>query len=327
MYLMDNKPLVNAIKAANVHKKVGEIVRNTIKPGMALKDIALFIEDNIKTNIEFDNNKPLDRGIAFPVGLSLNNCAAHYTPNYGDNTIILTEKDILKIDYGTHINGTIIDSAFTLHFDNKYDEFIQISKDITNYGVSLCGPDVVLGDIGQLIAEYIESKEIILDNKVIQLKTMTELSGHSISKYDIHSGKAVPNTRIFYPLRMQENEFYAIEPFITTGNGKNIIKEPNSHYMLTREYEKELYNVKEDEKKLVNIILNNYYTLPFCQKWLYNINNTIDYNGLLKKLENKKIVNTYPPIYDINKSIVSQFEHTIFIKKNGIINLTKNDFY
>lgn len=327
MYLMDNKPLVNAIKAANVHKKVGEIVRNTIKPGMALKDIALFIEDNIKTNIEFDNNKPLDRGVAFPVGLSLNNCAAHYTPNYGDNTIILTEKDILKIDYGTHINGTIIDSAFTLHFDNKYDEFIQISKDITNYGVSLCGPDVVLGDIGQLIAEYIESKEIILDNKVIQLKTMTELSGHSISRYDIHAGKAVPNTRIFYPLRMQENEFYAIEPFITTGNGKNIIKEPNSHYMLTREYEKELYNVKEDEKKLVNIILNNYYTLPFCQKWLYNINNTIDYNGLLKKLENKKIVNTYPPIYDINKSIVSQFEHTIFIKKNGIINLTKNDFY
>lgn len=324
---MDNKPLVNAIKAANVHKKVGEIVRNTIKPGMTLKDIALFIEDNIKTNIEFDKNKPLDRGIAFPVGLSLNNCAAHYTPNYGDNTIILTEKDILKIDYGIHINGTIIDSAFTLHFDNKYDEFIQISKDITNYGVSLCGPDVVLGDIGQLIAEYIESKEIILDNKVIQLKTMTELSGHSISRYDIHSGKAVPNTRIFYPLRMQENEFYAIEPFITTGNGKNIIKEPNSHYMLTREYEKELYNVKEDEKKLVNIILNNYYTLPFCQKWLYNINNTIDYNGLLKKLENKKIVNTYPPIYDINKSIVSQFEHTIFIKKNGIINLTKNDFY
>lgn len=324
---MDNKPLVNAIKAANVHKKVGEIVRNTIKPGMTLKDIALLIEDNIKTNIEFDNNKPLDRGIAFPVGLSLNNCAAHYTPNYGDNTIILTEKDILKIDYGTHINGTIIDSAFTLHFDNKYDEFIQISKDITNYGVSLCGPDVVLGDIGQLIAEYIESKEIILDNKVIQLKTMTELSGHSISRYDIHAGKAVPNTRIFYPLRMQENEFYAIEPFVTTGNGKNILKEPNSHYMLTREYEKELYNVKEDEKKLVDIILNNYYTLPFCQKWLYNINNIIDYNSLLLKLENKKVINSYPPIYDINKSIVSQFEHTIFIKKNGIINLTKNDFY
>ena len=322
-----DKPLVNAIKAANAHKKVGTTIRSSIKPGMSLKDIVLLVEDNIKKEILFDINSPLDKGIAFPVGLSLNNCAAHYTPNYNENTIILKESDILKIDYGIHVNGIIIDSAFTMHFDNKYDEFIQISKDITNYGVSLCGPDVVLGDIGVSIEEYIESKEITIDGKIIQLKTMSELSGHSIAHYDIHAGKAVPNTRIFYPVRMKENEFYAIEPFITTGLGKNILKEPNSHYMLAKEYQKEIHNIKNNEKKLLDIILNNYYTLPFCQRWLYEINNIVNHNNLLKNLENKKIVNTYPPIYDINKSIVSQFEHTIFIKKNGIINLTKNDFY
>ena len=322
-----DKPLVNAIKAANAHKKVGTTIRSSIKPGMSLKDIVLLVEDNIKKEILFDINSPLDKGIAFPVGLSLNNCAAHYTPNYNENTIILKESDILKIDYGIHVNGIIIDSAFTMHFDNKYDEFIQISKDITNYGVSLCGPDVVLGDIGVSIEEYIESKEITIDGKIIQLKTMSELSGHSIAHYDIHAGKAVPNTRIFYPVRMKENEFYAIEPFITTGLGKNILKEQNSHYMLAKEYQKEIHNIKNNEKKLLDIILNNYYTLPFCQRWLYEINNIVNHNNLLKNLENKKIVNTYPPIYDINKSIVSQFEHTIFIKKNGIINLTKNDFY
>ena len=322
-----DKPLVNAIKAANAHKKVGTTIRSSIKPGMSLKDIVLLVEDNIKKEILFDINSPLDKGIAFPVGLSLNNCAAHYTPNYNENTIILKESDILKIDYGIHVNGIIIDSAFTMHFDNKYDEFIQISKDITNYGVSLCGPDVVLGDIGVSIEEYIESKEITIDGKIIQLKTMSELSGHSIAHYDIHAGKAVPNTRIFYPVRMKENEFYAIEPFITTGLGKNILKEPNSQYMLAKEYQKEIHNIKNNEKKLLDIILNNYYTLPFCQRWLYEINNIVNHNNLLKNLENKKIVNTYPPIYDINKSIVSQFEHTIFIKKNGIINLTKNDFY
>lgn len=324
---MEKGTLVNAIKSANIHKKIGYYVQQNIIPGMKLKDIAILIEDNIKKEVLFDLNNPLERGIAFPVGLSLNNCAAHYTPNYGEKDIILKENDILKIDYGVHMLGTIIDSAFTLHFNSKFDEFIQISKDITNYAVSLSGPDVVLGDIGDYIDEYIKSKEIFIDNKLHQLKTMYELSGHSISKYEIHAGKAVPNTKIFYPMRMKENEYYAIEPFITTGNGKSILKEPNSHFMLKKEYNKLNKSNNLEEVKLFDIIKKNYLTLPFCQRWLYELDNNINHNSLLDDFVKKNIISVYPPIYDIENSIISQFEHTIFIKENGIINLTKNDFY
>jgi methionine aminopeptidase len=40
------------------------------------------------------------------------------------------------------------------------------------------------------------------------------------------------------------------------------------------------------------------------------------------KLEKHGLLNVYPPIYDIKNSIISQFEHTIFIKENGVIKLT-----
>ena len=46
----------------------------------------------------------LKAGLAFPTGLSLNNCAAHYTPNAGDTTVLQYD-DVLKVDFGTHING------------------------------------------------------------------------------------------------------------------------------------------------------------------------------------------------------------------------------
>ena len=322
----DKGILINAINASNVHKKTGEYIRNIIKPGMVLKDIAILIENKIKEETFFDINNPLNGGIGFPVGLSLNNCAAHYTPNYNESNIILQEDDILKIDYGTHIYGTIIDSAFTLNFNPKYDEFIQISKNITNYAVSLCGPDIILGEIGKDIEEYIKSKEIMIDDKIYQLKTMRDLSGHLISKYEIHAGKAVPNININYKLRMNPHEFYAIEPFITTGNGYTILKSPYSHFMLNKYHENN--NLKNnDEIKLYDIIKKNYGTLPFCQRWLYELNNELNHDHLLKKMENKKILNSYPPIYDIDKSIISQFEHTIFIKENGIIKLTENNFY
>ena len=324
---MDTSILVNAIKASNAHKKTAVYVRENVKPGINLKDIAILVENKIKEETQFDSNNPLNGGIGFPVGLSLNNCAAHYTPNYNEKDIILKQNDILKIDYGTHIYGTIIDSAFTLHFDPKYSEFIKISKNITNFAVSLCGPDVILGEIGREIEEYINSKEITIDNKVYKINIMRDLSGHSISKYEIHAGKAVPNIDINYKLRMIPHEFYAIEPFITTGKGNSILKSPNSHFMLNKSHEINKNNLNTNEKKLYDIIKKNYFTLPFCQRWLYELNNQMNHDQLLKKMEEKNIITAYPPIYDVEKSIVSQFEHTIFIKENGIIKLTENDFY
>ena len=57
------------------------------------------------------NEKGLEAGLAFPTGCSLNHCAAHYTPNAGDTTVLQYD-DVMKIDYGTHINGR---QKFTLH--------------------------------------------------------------------------------------------------------------------------------------------------------------------------------------------------------------------
>ena len=61
----------------------------------------------------------LKRGQAFPTGCSLNNVAAHYTPNYGDETV-LGQNDVCKIDFGVHVNGYLIDSAFTVAFEEKF---------------------------------------------------------------------------------------------------------------------------------------------------------------------------------------------------------------
>jgi methionyl aminopeptidase len=323
---MENKNLLDAIKCAVVHKKVGSYIRENIKINMSLKDIAILIENKIKHEIEFDINNPINQGIAFPVGLSVNNCVAHYTPNYNENEILLKETDIIKIDYGVHKNGIIIDSAFTFSFNSKYDDFINISKNLTNYATSLCGADVVLGDIGRDIEEYVKSKEITIDNKIYQLKTMSDLSGHLIKQYEIHAGKAVPNISIFYPMRMKAYEYYAIEPFLTTGDGYSILETPNSHYMLSKNHDI-INNLNENENKVYDIIKENYHTLPFCQRWLYELDNSINYDNILQKLTKKKVVNVYPPIYDIKDSIISQFEHTIFIKENGIVNLTKNEYY
>lgn len=71
---MDTSILVNAIKASNAHKKTGIYIREIVKPGINLKDISILVENKIKKETQFDSNNPLNGGIGFPVGLSLNNC-------------------------------------------------------------------------------------------------------------------------------------------------------------------------------------------------------------------------------------------------------------
>ena len=59
---------------------------------------------------------------------------------------------------------------------------------------------------------------------------------------------------------------------------------------------------------------------------LFNKKND-DITLILNKLEYKNIINSYPPIYDIEGSIVAQHEHTIYVTDKGVLNMTKNKNY
>lgn len=64
---------------------------------------------------------------------------------------MLKYDDVCKIDFGTQINGRIIDTAFTVAFNPKYDKLLEAVKDATNTGVREAGIDVRLGELGAKI--------------------------------------------------------------------------------------------------------------------------------------------------------------------------------
>ncbi|KAG8439599.1 hypothetical protein GDO86_005690 [Hymenochirus boettgeri] len=175
-------------QAAEAHRQVRKYVMSWIKPGMTMIEICEKLEDCSRRLIKENG---LYAGLAFPTGCSLNNCAAHYTPNAGDPTVLQYD-DVCKIDFGTHINGRIIDCAFTVTFNPKYNKLLEAVKDATNTGVRCSGIDVRLCDVGEAIQEVMESYEVEIDGKTYQVKPIRNLNGHSIGPYRIHAGKTVP---------------------------------------------------------------------------------------------------------------------------------------
>lgn len=62
-----------------------------------------------------------------------------------------------------------------------------------------------------------ESYECEIDGKVYPVKSIRNLSGHSIAPYHIHAGKSVRMVKGGPTTRMEEGEQYAIETFGSTG--------------------------------------------------------------------------------------------------------------
>lgn len=122
-----------------------------------MTDIVHVVEDGTRAVIEEDG---FEAGIGFPTGVSLNECAAHYTPNAGDKRI-LQQGDVLKVDFGVHVQGRIVDSAFTLTFEDQspWQPLLDAVKAATNEGVKQSGIDARLGEIGASIQEVMESHE------------------------------------------------------------------------------------------------------------------------------------------------------------------------
>ena len=115
-------------QAAEAHRTTRNDLRSWVKPGMKLIDICERLEGVSRKMIAEDG---LNAGPAFPTGCSINHCAAHYTPNNGDNTV-LNYDDVCKIDFGTHVNGRIVDCAFTLTFNEKYDKLLEGVKAVSS---------------------------------------------------------------------------------------------------------------------------------------------------------------------------------------------------
>ena len=59
--------------------------------------------------------KVIERGIAFPVCISVNECVCHCSPLESDDTYpVLGENDMVKIDLGVHVDGYIAVAAHTV---------------------------------------------------------------------------------------------------------------------------------------------------------------------------------------------------------------------
>lgn len=269
---IDDDFLTDYRHAAETHRQTRQWAQKWIQPGMTLTEIANGIEDSVRAltgHSGLEEGDAIRAGMGFPTGLNLNDVAAHYSPNMGCKKVF-GQDDVIKIDIGVHVNGRIVDSAFTMAFEPKYDPLLEAVKAATNTGVREAGIDARLGEIGGAIQETMESYEIELDGKTYPIKAIRNLNGHTIHHYSIHGDKSVPIVKTNDQTKMEEGDVFAIETFGSTGNGYVRDQGECSHYALMSDAPKVDLRLGS-AKSLLSTIKKNFNTLPFCRRYLDRI--------------------------------------------------------
>ncbi|EER26116.1 methionine aminopeptidase 2, putative [Coccidioides posadasii C735 delta SOWgp] len=328
---MNNDFLTDYRKSAEIHRQVRQYAqKELLKPGRSLTEIAEGIEDSVRAltgHMGLEEGDSLVAGMGFPTGLNINHCAAHYSPNAG-NKMVLQYGDVMKVDFGVHVNGRIVDSAFTVAFDPVYDNLLNAVKDATNTGIREAGIDVRMSDIGAAIQETMESYEVEINGTIYPVKAIRNLNGHTIGHYLIHggsTGKSVPIVKGGDQTKMEEGETYAIETFGSTGKGFVRDDMEVSHYAKVPDAPNVPLRLSS-AKNLLNVITKNFGTLPFCRRYLDRLGQEKYLLGL-NNLVSSGLVDAYPPLVDVKGSYTAQFEHTILLRPNVKEVITRGDDY
>jgi len=286
------------LQAGKIASEVKKYALTIVKKNVSLLEIAEKIENKI---IEL-GGKP-----AFPVNLSINEIAAHYTPTHDDKT---TAKGLIKIDFGVHVNGWVADTSFSIDLENseKNKKLIEASKKALENAGKILSSEKTISEIGKEISKTINS---------YGFNPIVNLTGHSIQQYELHSGISIPNIDNKSNVKLNEGLF-AIEPFATDGEGKIYNGKPSGIYSLINPK-----NTRSSlSREILDYIAKEYSTLPFCSRWMVKKFGTKSLLTL-KHLEQEGILHQYPQLIESSKGIVSQAENTFLIKKEKVINTTR----
>jgi len=288
-------------EAGRITNEVKEVVRSKVAPGIGYVEICELVEREIASR----GGAP-----AFPVGIGANHVTAHYSPQEDDRSTY-GDRDLLKVDFGVHVDGYVVDTAVSLTSNLEYELLLDATKSTLEAAVGAVRKDVRTGEIGGVVRR---------EATRFGFKTIENLTGHTVERYIVHAGKSIPNIPVPGLQSLRTGDVFAIEPFLTLGSAAGYVVDAPQKTIFSivarrrtgdRELDAFAEKVWEDRK-----------TLPFTPRWYAAEFGSVKARGMVERLVSKKVARAYPTLVEASRSPVCQFEHTMALDDGGLVILT-----
>ena len=320
------------------YKKAGVIVSK------ALNKVLEFIKPNINTKILCDvgdkcllnelekayNKKKLKngKGLSFPTCISINNTVGYDIPD--DETTLIKEGDIIKIDMGVHIDGfpalvcysTLVNEENNL-IDDKRANVIMATSEASKEVLKLIKPDnnniQVVKKMEEIATKY-NCSLLTCDGKFERSPGVFsyQISQNTIDGKNDEDGDDLHkmilnrwNESFDYelaPTEFEENEVYAIDIAMSTGKGR--IKLSDKQTKIFRRDHDKYYGLKlKASKQVLSHFRDNFFPTNIKDKM-----NPRFKMGVNECLKNNLLVD-YPVMEEKDNEYVSRVKFTVIVRR------------
>jgi len=292
---MEQEILDKYVKAGKIAAQVRDYGCGLVKKDVLVVEIAEKIDKKIAE---------LKARPAFPVNISINDMSAHYHPVMNDK-LKIKEEDYVKIDVGVHIDGYIGDTATTIRLAGK-DDLIICSEKMLENAIKIIRTGITVGEIGEVIENTA---------KGFGFNPVSNLTGHSLGRYDVHAGLTIPNIKNDSKYQLREDEIIAIEPFCTSGNG--FVKDSGKALIFRWINDRPTRLI--EGRKILEMAREKFERLPFAKRWIQKGFSPLKVELSLKELEAVNALYGYKPLREVSGKPVAQSEHTLIVKEKPIV--------
>jgi len=310
---LKNSDVVTKYKTAgDIASKVLSIIIKETVPGVLISTLCETGDRLIEAELKSRYSKgKLEKGVAFPTSVSVNNIAGHFSPLSDDKSVIV-EGDLVKIDLAVHIDGYIAAAAHTIiamkqppsePITGRKADAICAAHFAAEAALRLLRPGHKNTEVTEAIAAVAASFNVTPVEGVLS---------HQMKRFVIDGNKAIinkatPDQKVD-EFTFEEYEVYAIDIVMSTGEGRP--RETNARTTIYKRAVDQSYLLKIKASRYVfNEINSRFATFPFTLRALDEKRAKL---GIVECV-NHDLVHPYPVLFEKAGEFIAQFKFTALI--------------
>eukprot|EP00444_Apocalathium_aciculiferum_P027985 CAMPEP_0183441648 /NCGR_PEP_ID=MMETSP0370-20130417/85507_1 /TAXON_ID=268820 /ORGANISM="Peridinium aciculiferum, Strain PAER-2" /LENGTH=391 /DNA_ID=CAMNT_0025630923 /DNA_START=59 /DNA_END=1234 /DNA_ORIENTATION=+ len=262
-------------------------------------------------------DKRIEKGIAFPTCVSVNEVLGHYSPMKGDSKT-LQAGDVAKIDLACHIDGFIAAAAHTVIVGG--DKVEDRRADAIMAAWNCAEAALRLVQVGNTNTQVTEAFGKIADD--FKCKPVQGVLSHQMKKFVIDGNKVIMGVEAAEEkvdeIEFEMNEVYCIDVVISTGEGKG--KECEVRHTVYKRAADTSYMLKTQKaRQFLSEVNKRFPALPFS---LRNIEDEQVARVGVSEAKRHELLEEYPVLKEKEGQFVAQFKFTVLLLPGGTKKIT-----
>jgi len=311
--------------AAEIANRTMAGVMAECRPGARIVDLCNLADQQVTEECSKVHSKgkakvePSNKGVAFPMSISVNHVVGHNSPN-ADDEQLLEDGDVVKLDMGVHIDGFIAMVANTVMVSadgapatgRKADVMMAVAV-AAEAALATIKPECSNKDVTAVI----ERAAAAFNVNVVEGVLSHQMKQHVIDGNKVILAKESAEHRVEEE-EIEELDVFAIDIIFTTGEGKPREVDELKTTIYKHQVDQS-YNLKmKASREVFSQVTSDHPTLPFSLR---------QYDGTRTRLGMKECINhdlfvPYPVLEEKEGDFVAHAKFTVLMTEEGVQRIT-----